>query len=514
LQDATIAANRFGLGARPGEIRSIAGDPRGWLIAQLEPEKALPAPLAALPSTADDTSAFIRWIVTLGLTGEDGKLASLYGKGVAKPASSMASGAMNSGAMKSGAMSSGGAAGAPQAGMTDAAKGLSVEQSYVKTFFPRYAAALEARYTVAVNTDRPFFERLTHFWGNHFTVSGAKPESLPTVPSFDRDVARRHAVGRFGDMLMASCTHPAMLVYLDNVFSVGPNSYIGQHPNVLPAPLRERMKGINENLAREILELHTLGVRSGYTQADVTSFAKIITGWMIVRAGQTAGGSGETGLFHYQPYAHEPGPQTVLGKVYADEGFKQGETALRDFSRHSATATHISTKLARHFIADDPPPAVVDRMAKTFSDTDGDLKAVMITLINSPEAWSPTPAKMKPPEDYVVSAARALGGAPLTGYQLLAVLDRMGQKPYYATGPDGWSDVEGAWIGPDPIWKRIEWATAISKARATATADPAAIAADALGPGVSAATLQSIRLAESPEQGLAIFLSSPEFQRR
>ena len=507
LQDATIAANRFGLGARPGEIKAIAGDPRGWLIAQLEPETTLPPPLAALPSTADDTTAFLRWIATLGLKGETGDLAKLYRRPGADgtPAAPMAGAAMTGGAM---------AADDAGGGMTDAAKGLSVEQSYVRTFLPRYAKALEARYAVAVSTDRPFFERLVHFWGNHFTVSGAKPESLPTVPSFDRDVARRHAVGRFGDLLMASCTHPAMLVYLDNVLSVGPNSYIGQHPMVLPVALRERMKGINENLAREILELHTLGVRTGYTQGDVTSFAKVITGWMIVRPGRESVGEGETGLFHYQGYAHEPGPQRVLNKLYTQDGFDQGKAVLADLSRNPATATHIATKLTRHFVADDPPPAVVDRLARRYLDTDGDLKAVMIALVQSPEAWTPAPAKLKPPEDYVVSAARALGGTPLTGMQLLAVLDRMGQKPYYATGPDGWADVEGAWIGPDAIWKRIEWATALSKGTAAATIDPAAIAGEALGASLGPETLKSIRLAESPAQGLALFLASPEFQRR
>ena len=500
LQDATIAANRFGLGARPGEIKTIAGDPRGWIKAQLEPEKTLPAPLAALPSTADDTTAFVRWIATLGLTGA-GDVAKLF----RAPAA---------GSMASDTSSTVGAVGMAGAGMTDAAKGLSVEQSYVKTFLPRYAKALEARYTVAVATDRPVFERLVHFWGNHFTVSGAKPESLPTVPSFDRDVARRHAVGRFGDILMASCTHPAMLVYLDNVYSVGPNSYVSQHPFVLPAGFRNRMKGINENLAREILELHTLGARTGYTQADVTSFAKVITGWMIVRPGRDGAGEGETGLFHYQPYAHEPGPQRVLNRLYAQEGFDQGRAVLADLARHPATAAHIATKLTRHFVADDPPPAVVDRLARRYLETDGDLKAVMIALIDSPEAWTPGPAKMKPPEDYVISASRALGGVPLNGGQLLAVLDRMGQKPYLATGPDGWADVEGAWIGPDSIWKRIEWASTLSKGRAATNADPAAIAIDALGSGLSPATLQSIRLAESPAQGLAILLASPEFQRR
>jgi uncharacterized protein (DUF1800 family) len=289
LQDAAIAANRFGLGARPGELKTISGDPRGWLIAQLQPETALPAPLAALPTTAEDTAAFLQWIASLGLGGDAGQLSRLYRGQKSSRTPSMETTA----------------SGAAPA-MSDPNKGLSVEQSYVRTFLPRYATALEARFAVATTTDRPLFERLVHFWGNHFTVSAAKPQSIATVPSFERDVARRHAMGRFGEMLLASTTHPAMLVYLDNVYSVGPNSYIAEHPNVLPPALQARMKGINENLAREILELHTLGVRTGYTQADVTSFAKILTGWMIVRPGQAGRGQGETGLFHFQPYAHEP----------------------------------------------------------------------------------------------------------------------------------------------------------------------------------------------------------------
>ena len=489
--DATIALNRFGLGARPGEIKTVAGDPRGWLIAQLAPEPSLPAPLAALPSTRDDTYAFVQWLESLGLTGDTGRLAQIYREGK-PPGPPPGADAMNA------------AAGAA----------LSVEQSYRKTFLPRYETALEARFTVATTTDRPFFERLTHFWGNHFTVSAAKPESIATVASFDRDVARRHATGRFSDLLVASSTHPAMLVYLDNVFSVGPNSFIAQHPDVLPPALQSRMKGINENLAREVLELHTLGARSGYTQADVTSFAKILTGWLIVRPGRPETGQGETGLFHFQPYAHEPGEQMVLGKTYSQPGVDQGMAALGDLTRHPATAQHIGFKLARHFVADDPPPALVDRLARTYRDTDGDVKSIMIALVNDPQAWRPDGAKFKPPEDYVVSAVRALGGPPMKGEALLALFDRMGQKPYFAGGPDGWADVEANWIGPDPIWKRIEWAAETSRSMGSAGVDPADVALAALGPGVSPQTLQAIKLAESPAQGLAIFLASAEFQRR
>ncbi len=506
LQDAAIAANRFGLGARPGELRTIAGDPRGWLRAQLTPEADLPAPLKTLPSTEDDIAAFPRWIASIGLNA--GSVAKLYQKGGA------ASAGMTDTMMKGSAhdAAKGGAPGLPP--------GVSIEQSFVKTFGPRYVTALQARMQVATTTDRPYFERLVHFWSNHFTVSSAKPSSVAMPPSFERDVCRAHAVGKFRGMLRASCKHPAMLVYLDNYLSIGPNSYVAKHPEVLPAEARGYLNGLNENLAREILELHTLGVRSGYTQADVTSLARIITGWGVKR-GKGGGQFDETGgadaspLFRFNNYLHEPGTQTLLGKTYNQLGQEQGDAALRDIAAHPATASHIATKLVRHFVADDPPPSALEAIARVFRDTDGDLHAVCLALIDLPEAWSPSAMKFKPPEDYLISAVRAMDGKPqLTGYQLTALLDRMGQKPWYAAGPNGWADVEGEWIGPDPIWKRIEWADAVAKGVANAKVDPAAIAYEALGPALTPASTDAIRRAESPAQGLAIFLVSPEFQRR
>jgi uncharacterized protein (DUF1800 family) len=492
LQDAAIAANRFGLGARPGELARIQADPRGWLRAQLAPEAALPAPLAALPSTAEDEAAFTDWIASLHLN-EDGDAAlKAYGAAAGEPSM----------------MSSHAASGtAPDSGK------LSIEQSYVHTLLPRYATALEARFEVATTTDRPFFERLVHFWSNHFTVSAAKPQVIALPAAFERDVVRPHVTGRFEDMLLASTRHPAMLIYLDNYLSIGPNSFIAGHPEYLPPRLRRRMSGLNENLAREILELHTLGVRTGYTQSDVTSFAKILTGWSVRRphdAGATADGS----LFRFLRVNHEPGTQVLLGVSYPQEGAAQGEAALRALARHPATADHIATKLARHFVADDPPPAVVARLAKVFRDSNGDLAQVSAALIELPEAWSAAPAKMKPPEDYVVSTVRAMGGPRLKGFQLTALFDRMGQKPWFAPGPDGWADVAANWIGPDPVWKRIEWADAAGKAMASSGLDPAVLAKETLGPGVRPATLEAIHRAESPAQGLTLLLASAEFQRR
>ena len=490
LDQAAIAANRFGLGARPGELQAIAGDPRGWLKAQLKPEERLPAPYGALPTTVAASGEFLTWLRGLGIGGGD--VAKLY-QNAGKPAD-VAGGQM--------------ATSTPGAG---ASQPLSVEQSYIQYFGPGYEAAVLARFSAATSSERPFFERLSRFWANHFTVSAAKPEIIALAPVFERDVVRPHVCGRFEDMLLASCRHPGMLEYLDNYLSIGPNSPLAHHPEYLPAFLRDRMKGLNENLGREILELHTLGVRSGYTQADVTTLAKIITGWSIYDA-KEAPASGD--MFHYIDFAHEPGPQTLLGKTYPAEGEGQGRAALTDLARHPATARHLATKLARHFIADDPPAPAVDRIAAAFAGSGGDLAVTAAAVVDSPEAWAPGPAKLKTPDDYLVSTVRALNGPPLKGRQLVALLDRMGQRPYWPPGPDGWSDIEDGWIGADAIWKRLEWASILAQGYAAANIDPATIAQAALGPQMSAATLQSIRAAESPAQGLALFLVSPDFQRR
>ena len=490
LADAAIAANRFGLGARPGELKSIAGDPRGWLKSQLNPEPSLPAPLAVLPTTLAASADFGKWLVTLGIGGRPADVQRLY---------------QNAG--RPGDMA-GPAAGAAPPG---ASQPLSVEQSYIQHFSPGYTAAVEARFNTATTSDRPFFERLSRFWANHFTISAAKPEIIALAPVFERDVVRPHVCGRFEDMLLVSCRHPGMLEYLDNYLSIGPNSPLAHHPEYLPPFLRERMRGLNENLGREILELHTLGVRSGYTQADVTNLAKIITGWSIWGPNQ-APPSGD--MFHYIDFAHEPGPITLLGRSYGAAGEVQGRSALKDLANHPATARHLATKLARHFIADDPPPAAVDRIAAAFTASHGDLAATAAAVVDSPEAWDPKPAKLKTPDDYLVSTVRALNGPPLKGLQLVALLDRMGQRPFWPPGPDGWADIQDGWIGADAVWKRLEWASTLAQGYAAANIDPATIAGSALGPQLSDATLHAIRAAESPAQGLALFLISPDFQRR
>jgi uncharacterized protein (DUF1800 family) len=497
LLEAAIAANRFGLGARPGEIRAISADPRGWLKAQLAPEPAPPEPLSALPTTEAATEAFNAWLSSIGLSAASA--VGLYDR--------------RSGMAATGGGVAMGAPGLPA--------GVSIEQSFAHTLGPGYVQAVAARMEVAVSTERPFFERLVRFWGNHFTVSASKPSAFAIAGVFERDVVRPRCTGHFREMLLASCKHPGMLIYLDNYISVGPHSVIARNPALLPPYLREILKGLNENLGREILELHTLGVRSGYTQADVTSLARVITGWMVrqrgnaERGGPESRGADASPMFIFRPAAHEPGPQTLLGRTYAQTGLAQGEAALTDLARHPATARFIATKLVRHFVADEPPPAAVDRIAGVFRDTEGDLMAVSSALVDLPEAWEPGLQKFKPPEDYLASALRAMNGKPqLSGQQLVALLGRMGQRPFYAPGPDGWADISGEWIAPDAIWKRVEWADALAKGVADAKIAPVLVAREALGPTLTPTTLQAIALAESPAQGLALFLTAPEFQRR
>ena len=474
-QDAVVAANRFGFGASPEAMAAIAKNPRTWVKRQIVPEKHVPAPLAALPSTMDDQLAFFLWLRD-------------YRKEIQS---------------------------------TDEAMKGSVEKSYVKALYPRYQTAVKARFDTAVATDTPVFERLVYFWSNHFVVSGAKPVAIALPPSFERDAIRPYVTGKFADMLLAVVKHPAMLIYLDNTRSIGPHSEWARNPPKrpqqfagVPAPT-----GLNENLAREILELHTVGAHGGYDQADVTSFANVITGWQVLSPRQFARfaarwvGIGND-LFHFNAAAHEPGAHTVMGKTYAAGDVEQGEAVLHDLARHPSTARFIATKLARHFVADEPPEAVIARLAAVFRETDGDLGAVTLTLIDSPEAWAEPRSKLKQPEEYLISAVRTMGGPPLVGRQLMASLNEMGQRPYMSPGPDGWSDQQDYWLSPDGVWKRIEWAQLAGRALAGSITQPDVFADGVFGATLSSDTRTAIGRAESQAQAVALLLTSPEFMRR
>ena len=354
-----------------------------------------------------------------------------------------------------------------------------------------------ARYQAVLGSNTPFVERLVHFWANHFTVSGVRANVRPIVGAFEREALRPNLAGRFETLLLAAVQHPAMGLYLDNAVSVGPDSRAGER----------NKRGLNENLGRELLELHTLGVDGGYHEEDVRSLARILTGWSIAGVEDP-----ESGHFKFKPQFHEPGPQTLLGRRYDQDGMAQGLAALNDIARHPATARHIARKLAVHFIADDPPRSAIDRLAQVFQESGGDLRRVYEALVDLPEAWAGFGRKVKTPWDLVVSASIATG-IVLPPDQLGSFLDRLGQPIFMAPQPSGWPDDAASWIGPEAMLRRVEWCAAFA-GKVDPAQDPEALADAALGGALTPGTKEAIGRAESRPQAVALLLASPEFQRR
>jgi uncharacterized protein (DUF1800 family) len=355
-----------------------------------------------------------------------------------------------------------------------------------------------ARYELAQRAECGFAERLVWFWSNHFAVSAAKGGRLiVTAGAFEREAIRPHVFGRFADMLVAVEQHPSMIMFLDNYLSIGPNSPAGSR----------RGRGLNENLAREILELHTLGVNGGYTQADVLAFAKILTGWTVGEK-RDAG----RGTFTFNPQRHEPGAHKVLTRTYPEGGIQQGQAVLADLARHPSTARFITTKLVRHFVADQPPPDLVEDLARTFTATNGDLMQVYRALIKAPAAWEPPATKLRSPQEFVAAMLRATNMS-LEGPQLVRLLMTLGQRPWSPGGPDGFSDTVAQWGSSSGMRGRVDVASVIGR-RAEGGSDPATLLDQTIGPIASKETRSAIAAADSRAQGLAILFSSPEFQRR
>jgi len=461
---AAIAANRFGLGARPGELAHIGNDPVGWLRAQLQ---GAPPGVggAGLRSSADIIAQSLdlrREIRQARREAKNGDAAAL--QAVTK---------------------------------------------LPKLFRPLYIAEATARFQHAASTDRPFLERITQFWTNHFAVSVDKIAVLGVAGSLEREAIRPRVLGNFTELLLAVEQHPAMLLYLDNHISVGPHSRAAA---ILGRRNAKRPVGINENLAREIMELHTLGVGSGYTQADVTTFAEVITGWSI---GGDAGrfSSGEPGRFVFRSELHEPGAKVVLGKRYPDNGIEQGEAVLRDIAARPATARFIATKLCRHFIADDPAPATIEAVACVFSSSGGDLPMVYQALLTAPAAWTQPLSKYKTPSDYIVSTFRGLELPVGDGRGALGAFEVLGQRTYSPGSPAGWPDRSDDWSGASALMKRIEWADAVGQ-RVGGRRDASGLAPQMLGGNLAAATSTAISRAASAPQALTLLLAAPEFMRR
>lgn len=362
--------------------------------------------------------------------------------------------------------------------------------------------ALMAR--AALSPD-PFRERLAAFWTDHFTVHLPGGRWRSVVPAYVESAIRPFVAGRFADMLRAVVTHPAMLVYLDQFQSVGPQSRTG----------RQSGRGLNENLARELMELHTLGVDGGYTQDDVRELAELLTGLSISDEG-----------FAFKPQLAEPGPEVVLGRRYGGaEPARLDEVlaAVDDLARHPATAAHLARKLAVHFVSDTPDPDLVAALAARWRETDGDLAAVAERLVTHPASAAPLGAKAKRPQEFLLSALRALGPVPraLTGMGRRTLdgvfstpLRAMGQAWLEAPGPDGWPEEAGSWITPQGLAARITWAMAAPRVVRPDLPDPRDFVETALGPMAARETRFAARAAETGWEGVGLVLASPEFNRR
>ncbi len=488
-----MALNRFGFGARgggSGDLTSAASDPRGFVKAELHRPGGARLEMPGLQPTPALAQTVFAYQAEVKASREAAKANPAATEATDKPSDikSMENMSTDKPAEKAATVPMQTTETAPPA------KPLNVIQ---KTFRAEALARLQR----ALTADCGFTERLVTFWSNHFCISAAKGELARIwAGAFEREAIRPHVLGRFSDMLLAVEQHPAMLFFLDNQQSLGPDSRAGQN----------RKRGLNENLAREIMELHTLGVGGGYTQQDVTSLARIITGWTFAgRRGQL----GTPGTFVFNTNAHQPGPQTLLGKTYEDTGLPQGESALFDIARHPSTAKFIATKFARHFVSDEPPAALTARLQEVFRKTDGDLLALATTLVDSDEAWQGPLTKIRSPYEYLVAAGRLLGQIPEEPSRYLGGLNTLGQPLWAPSGPNGFPDTNAAWAAPEGMKLRLDIAAVVAS-RLGDNVDPRELLELVAADASSQETRRTIERAESRQQALALLLMSPEFQRR
>jgi uncharacterized protein (DUF1800 family) len=474
--EAALALHRFGMGPRPGSIAAIQSDPRGALLAELDRPRAGGIAAAGLPSS---TEAF-RTVADANAERQARQIVVARAQKEAERQRTAAAPSM--------------AEGTEQA-TNDMAARMAAE-AVPDPGRPIYLNEAKARIDAALGAEIGFAERLVWFWSNHFCVSADKIQSMSGA--YEREAIRPHVLGRFVDMLQAVESHPAMLFYLDNAASMGPNSVAGIN----------RTRGLNENLAREILELHTLGVRTGYTQDDVIHFANVLTGWTFLPAGDNPEHGGE---FTFNRRLHEPGPQRIMDKVYEDTGVEQGRSVLRELAAHPSTARHVATKLVRYFIADEPPPEPIERLAKTFRDTSGDLKEVTKALVASPESWALPRTKLKRPSEWVVSMVRSTGIAQVDAVRFTAGQGLLGEPLWRPPSPKGYADDEATWI--DGMGRRLDVANNFAE-RVAGRLDPNYVMETVLTSTMSAEVTQAVARAESRQQALALLFMSPEFQRR
>lgn len=471
MSERSIALNRFGLGARPDD--APVTDPKGWLTGQIARFDPRPVPLQRMASSNEiitnigeyqDSARDVRRAAEAqkaagGMPGDDDNPANV------------------------------------------------LQQGARRTLRGYYLDAVDARIATALTSPAPFMERMAHFWANHFALSADKLTVTPLAGAFEFEAIRPHVVGRFADMLNAAERHPAMLLYLDQAQSVGPESRFGRR-----AGAGGRGRGLNENLAREILELHTLGVNGGYQQSDVTELARALTGWTVPRIGRRGlMAEGREGAA-FVPALHEPGARTLLRKSYPQAGADQSEAIFADLAAHPATARHLATKLARHFGGDVPPPAMITRLERAYLQSGGDLPTVYRAIIASPEAWVPQPLKFRTPWEWSIAVMRATGSrAPARGSGS-GLQVQLGQTVWKPGQPNGFDDTAASWAGSDALMRRVEAAERL--AQRTAEVDARALAKQLFPGALSTASDQALARAESPGQALAMLLVTPEMMRR
>jgi uncharacterized protein (DUF1800 family) len=444
-----IALTRFGMGASPEEIASVSASPKSWLLGQLNSKNA----------QSFDTQG-------LKPSSEIFKLARAYRQDK-KNLTGMAAQNAN--------------------------------KDYSQAIRRNFQQEILRREAHATKTAAHFHERLTRFWSNHFSVSNRNRQTRLFVGAYDREAIRPFIMGNFQDLAERAILHPAMLSFLDNYNSIGPNSKAG---------LR-RERGLNENLAREVLELHTVTPAAGYSQADVTEFAKALTGWTIGRREREPDKIGKT---VFEGRAHEPGTRKVLGQLYSQKGGKQALKILSELCLRPETAQNIALKLARHFHSDTPPDSLISALKNRFMKTGGDLKEVYKTLIHAPEMWDAPLRKVKTPQELIISTGRMIGLERVFPRRSRDSYESLAQMPFSAPTPEGWPDNADAWLGPDSMMKRIEWANEL--AGRLPSMDARVFLKSALGARLSEDTLRSVLRAESGQQAIVLALMSPEFQRR
>jgi len=543
LNAAALALNRFGLGARADD--TPPADPKGWLLAQFEQYQPRPTAWASQPDSLALSAELVQLRMRINQpakrdAGEGPPVAGHAGNFADNRAATEAIDNANRRAANAGGSNAGYRAPTNQA--TNQAMAPAASQSAAQTtraqtakeaerkalrveILDLYRSSVNARVASALTTPTPFVERLVHFWANHFAVSTEKPGVAVLAGSFEAEAIRPHVLGRFEDMLVAVERHPAMQLFLDQTRSVGPDSTAA-----LRAAQRnpENRRGLNENLAREVMELHTLGVRSGYSQDDVTEFARALTGWSLAgnppKAGANIAGNidagrrvlaqiAEPGSFVFRPALHEPGTRTIMGRRYDEPGEQQALAILHDLANSPATAKHIGMKLARHFVADNPPPGVSERLADAFERSGGDLPSVYHALIAMPEAWAPQAVKFKTPWEWAISSMRGLGWQNLGNQQSAPIFTQLGQPVWRPGSPAGYDDIAASWAAPDALVRRVEVAQRFA-ARVGDRLDARALGQTLLAGSLSEPTATAVSRAESASTAIALLLVSPDFQRR